>query len=144
MKRFHVHLKVTDLTESIAFYNALFAAVPTVTEADYAKWQLDDPRVNFAISTAKTTAGIEHLGIQVDSPEALRETYTHMSAARGEIYEEGKTTCCYAQSEKAWITDPQGVEWEAFHTFGKSTVYGGGHHSDDVRVGSNCAPDCCG
>ena len=127
MKRFHVHLKVTDLARSIDFYQALFAAPPTVTKTDYAKWQLDDPKVNFAISTTQTAAGIEHLGIQVDSPEELHEVYGRMVTARGEVYEEGHTTCCYARSEKAWISDPQGVEWEAFHTYGGATVYGEGH-----------------
>ena len=136
MKRFHVHLKVTDLARSIDFYQTLFAAPPTVTKADYAKWQLDDPKVNFAISTAKTAAGIEHLGIQVDSPEELHEVYGRMVTARGEVYKEGHTTCCYARSEKAWISDPQGVEWEAFHTYGGSTVYGEGARSEQKT--------CCG
>jgi catechol 2,3-dioxygenase-like lactoylglutathione lyase family enzyme len=126
MNTFHVHLKVSDLAESITFYTTLFGAEPAVTKADYAKWLLDDPQVNFAISSTEGAAGIEHLGIQVASTERLEETYGRMAAARGEVFEEGHTTCCYAKSEKAWITDPQGVSWEAFYTYGAATDYGAG------------------
>jgi predicted enzyme related to lactoylglutathione lyase len=126
MKRFHVHVKVKDLQESIAFYDALFNTPATIVKADYAKWMLEDPRINFAISSNHAENGIEHLGIQVDSPEELQEVYNNIQNAKGQIREEGKCTCCYAKSEKSWITDPQGVDWETFHTFGTATVYGEG------------------
>lgn len=128
MKRFHVHLRVKDLTESIRFYQALFHAEPSVIKGDYAKWMLDDPQLNFAISTGEGVAGIRHLGLQADSAEGLKEVYQNLQNADGAILEEGNTTCCYAKSEKSWITDPQGVEWEAFYTHGEATVYGEGIH----------------
>ena len=127
MKRMHIHLKVSDLAVSTEFYSTLFASPPTTTKADYAKWQLEDPRVNFSISTtAAATPGIEHLGIQVERPEELQEVYDRLATARGQVREEGHTTCCYAKSEKSWIADPQGVEWEVFHTYGESATYGEG------------------
>jgi catechol 2,3-dioxygenase-like lactoylglutathione lyase family enzyme len=125
MKRLHVHLSVGDLDESIRFYSVLFAASPTVVKPDYAKWMLEDPRVNFAISTHSGSApGIDHLGIQVEDGAELQEVYGRLAQAEAPVLEEGKTTCCYAQSEKSWIADPQGVSWEAFLTSGESTVYG--------------------
>ncbi len=126
MKRFHVNVRVKNLEESVAFYTALFAAGPTVLKEDYAKWMLEDPRINFAISLHPENAGIEHLGIQVESEEELKKVYAQMRNAKGAIREEGKCTCCYAKSEKSWITDPQGVDWETFYTFGEATVYGEG------------------
>lgn len=126
MRRFHVHVRVKDLNDSIQFYNALFATEPTVIKADYAKWMLEDPRVNFAISTGHNENGIEHLGLQVDSPEALEQVYQNMQQAKGTVREEGHCTCCYSKSQKSWITDPQGVDWEAFYTYGDATVYGEG------------------
>lgn len=134
MKRLHVHLRVKDLKESIEFYNTLFHAQPSVTKTDYAKWMLDDPRVNFAISTSKNRTGIEHLGIQTDSLEELETVYAGMEKAKGTIFKEGDTVCCYAQSTKSWIADPQGVEWEAFHTHGESTVYGEGRNARPAPV----------
>lgn len=125
MKRLHVHVGVEDLDQSIRFYSTLFAAEPTVTKADYAKWMLDDPRVNFAISSGQhATKGIEHLGIQVENGDELAEVYARLKAADRPVLEEGATTCCYAQSEKSWVADPDGVVWEAFHTQGEATVYG--------------------
>jgi catechol 2,3-dioxygenase-like lactoylglutathione lyase family enzyme len=125
MKRLHVHLSVGDLDESIRFYSVLFAARPSVVKPDYAKWMLEDPRVNFAISTHSGSApGIDHLGIQVEDGAELQEVYGRLGQAETPVLEEGKTTCCYAQSEKSWIADPQGVSWEAFLTSGESTVYG--------------------
>ena len=119
MKRLHVHVGVEDLQASIRFYSTLFAAEPTVTKPDYAKWMLEDPRVNFAISSGRHAAkGIEHLGIQVESAEELAEVYTRLRSADRPVLEEGATTCCYARSEKSWIADPQGVVWETFHTTG--------------------------
>lgn len=125
MKRLHVHVGVTDLDSSIGFYSTLFGAEPTVTKNDYAKWMLDDPRVNFAISSGNHAAkGIEHLGIQVESGEELSQVYDRLKAANRPVLEEGATTCCYAKSEKSWIADPDGVVWETFLTRGDATVYG--------------------
>ena len=125
MKRLHVHVSVEDLDRSVRFYAALFASEPTVLKSDYAKWMLDDPRVNFAISTHNRRApGVDHLGIQVEDGEELQEVYGRLTQAEGPTQDVGKTTCCYAHSEKNWIVDPQGVPWEAFLTTGESTVYG--------------------
>lgn len=124
MKRFHVHVSVSDLDASVRFYSSLFAATPAVLKADYAKWMLDDPLVNFAISTRGAPAGIEHLGIQVGDKTELQEVYGRLQKADGPVVEEGETVCCYAKSEKRWIEDPQGVRWETFLTSGESTVYG--------------------
>ena len=125
MKRMHVHVGVEDLARSIGFYSTLFGAEPTVTKPDYAKWMLDDPRVNFAISAGQHAAkGIEHLGIQVESSDELAEVYGRLQAADAPVLEEGATTCCYARSEKSWIADPDGVVWEAFFTNGEATIYG--------------------
>ena len=116
MKRFHVHAHVEDLAKSVAFYSKLFAAQPTRREADYAKWMLDDPRINFAISTRGGTIGIDHLGIQTDDVHELDELKSRAQAADMALLDEGQTTCCYARSEKHWVTDPQGIAWEHFHT----------------------------
>lgn len=125
MKRLHVHIGVTDLRRSIGFYSTLFGAEPTVTKTDYAKWMLEDPHVNFAISSGDhASRGIEHLGIQVESGEELGEVYGRLKAANRPVLEEGATICCYAKSEKSWIADPDGVVWEAFFTNGEATVYG--------------------
>ena len=141
MKRLHVHVGVADLERSIGFYSNLFAAEPTVVKSDYAKWMLDDPRVNFAISTQASGApGIDHLGIQVEDGEELQEIYGRLKDAEGPVLEEGKTTCCYAQSEKSWTLDPQGVSWETFLTTGESTVYG----TSAPRVEKLKPVACCG
>ena len=125
MKRLHVHVGVEDLDRSIGFYSTLFGARPTVVKPDYAKWMLDDPRVNFAISSGRDTArGIEHLGIQAEDGAELSEVYGRLKVAGRPVLEEGRTTCCYAQSEKSWVSDPDGVIWETFHTTGEATVYG--------------------
>ena len=125
MKRLHVHVGVEDLANSIRFYSTLFGAEPTVLKGDYAKWMVDDPRVNFAISQGgPERKGIEHLGIQVESTEELSEVYTRLKAADRPVLEEGRTTCCYAKSEKSWIADPDGVVWESFFTDGEATTYG--------------------
>ncbi|AOZ10533.1 ArsI/CadI family heavy metal resistance metalloenzyme [Cupriavidus malaysiensis] len=124
MKRFHVHIHVDDLGKSIAFYSKLFAAEPARVEADYAKWMLEDPRVNFAISTRGTQAGLDHLGFQTDDAAELAELKTRAEAADMALLDEGETTCCYARSEKHWITDPQGIAWEHFHTLGNVPVFG--------------------
>ena len=125
MKRFHVHVRVDDIAQSVRFYSTLFATEPTVLKDDYAKWMLDDPRVNFAISThCGETAGISHLGIQAEDEMELGEVYERLARAERPIFEEKAVTCCYAQSEKQWIADPQGVHWETFFSYGESTVYG--------------------
>lgn len=116
MKRFHVHIHVNDLAKNIAFYSAMFNHQPARTETDYAKWMLEDPPVNFAISTRGDATGVDHLGIQVDSKEELTEIRGHAVKADMAILDEGETTCCYARSDKYWVTDPQGVAWEQFHT----------------------------
>lgn len=159
MKRLHVHVGVENLDVSIAFYSSLFAAPPTVMKPDYAKWMLEDPRVNFAISSGGNHArnGIEHLGIQVEDQAELAEVYGRLKAADRPVLEEGATTCCYARSEKSWIADPDGVVWETFLTNGEATVYGEGPAltalSDKAGEGSCCAPaiapapaskSCCG
>jgi hypothetical protein len=124
MKRFHVHVSVDDLAQSVQFYSILFAADPTVLKDDYAKWMLDDPRVNFAISTGSGEAGISHLGIQAEDEGELAEIYDRLSRAERPVIEETATTCCYAKSDKQWVADPQGVPWETFLTHGQATVYG--------------------
>ena len=123
MKRFHVHLHVADLAASIGFYSKLFAAAPARLEADYAKWMLADPPVNFAISTRGAQPGIDHLGIQTDDPAELAAMKANAAAADLALLDEGQTTCCYARSEKHWVTDPQGIAWEHFHTLGDIPVF---------------------
>ena len=140
MKRLHVHVSVDDLAQSVRFYSTLFAAEPAVTKPDYAKWMLDDPRVNFAISTRSGGSGLNHLGIQVETQGELQEVYGRLRQADRPVLEESATTCCYAQSEKSWITDPQGVSWETFLTTGESTVYG---DSADLGAIRTTAAACC-
>ena len=123
MKRFHVHAHVEDLQASIAFYSKMFGAEPTRTENDYAKWMLEDPRINFAISTRGGRPGVDHLGIQTDTEEELAELKARARAADMALLDEGETTCCYARSEKHWVTDPQGIAWEHFHTLGNIPVF---------------------
>ena len=124
MKRLHINLAVDNLERSISFYTALFATDPAVVKTDYAKWMLEDPRVNFAIQTRGASKGIDHLGIQVEDTTELNEVFDRLQHADGRIIEEGKTTCCYAKSEKTWIFDPEGIAWETFYTIGESPVYG--------------------
>jgi catechol 2,3-dioxygenase-like lactoylglutathione lyase family enzyme len=125
MKRMHLHLGVDDMERSIAFYSTLFAATPTVQKDDYAKWMLEDPRINFAITpTTHTAKGIEHIGIQVEDIDELNEVGERLKAAGRPVLEEACTTCCYAESSKNWITDPDGVIWETFLTTGSNTDYG--------------------
>lgn len=122
MKRLHVNIAVKNIEESVQFYNAMFDQNPHVIKPDYAKWQVDDPRVNFSISLRNEDHGLNHLGIETDSQEELKKVYSNIEKAKGEVREEGHTVCCYAQSEKSWIKDPQGVEWEAFRTYGSAEV----------------------
>jgi catechol 2,3-dioxygenase-like lactoylglutathione lyase family enzyme len=150
MKRLHIHVSVDDLARSTRFYSTLFAAEPTVVKPDYAKWMLDDPRVNFAISTRSGASGLDHLGIQVETPDELQEVYGRLRQADAPVLEEGATTCCYAQSQKSWIADPQGLSWETFLTTGESTVYGDSVDLGPIRIAAAacCAPTntetaCC-
>lgn len=124
MKRFHVHMSVEDLDRSIGFYSTLFGAEPTVRRSDYAKWMLEDPRVNFAISDRGAAPGVDHLGIQVESPADLAKLAGRLHAAGEVTRDQQATTCCYAQSDKAWVNDPAGLRWETFFTFGEATTYG--------------------
>ncbi len=145
MKRLHVHMAVENLSQSIGFYSALFAAQPAVVKTDYAKWMLDDPRVNFAISTRGRQPGLDHLGIQVENADELQEVYARLQKAGGNIIEQGQTACCYAKSEKSWIDDPTGIAWETFLTTGEGTTYGDGTGERDARVahekqGAGCVP----
>ena len=141
MKRMHVHVAVEDLPLSIGFYTALFDAEPAVVKADYAKWMLDDPSVNFAISTRGREPGLDHLGIQVESKTELHEVYARLRRSGGTVVEQGETSCCYAKSEKSWIDDPAGISWETFHTTGESISYGDGSGEREARVAD--AKACC-
>lgn len=124
MKRFHVHVAVANLEQSIQFYSTFFDAAPTVTKEDYAKWMLDDPRINFAISTRGREPGLDHLGIQVEDSESLKEISMRLKKAQQPILEQEQTTCCYAKADKTWVHDPQGIAWESFHTTDIATTYG--------------------
>lgn len=153
MKRFHVHIHVDDLTQSVAFYSRLFAAEPARVESDYAKWMLDDPRLNFAISTRGDKAALDHLGFQVDDATELADLKARAKSADMALLNEGATSCCYARSEKHWVTDPQGIAWEHFHTLGNIPVF---HEAVQATESEACctpgdatAPDkigslCCG
>ena len=136
MKRLHVHVSVKGLSESVRFYTALFAAEPTVLKHDYAKWMLDDPRVNFAISTRSEQRGINHLGIQAESNEELEQIEQRARDAQLDTQPEIGASCCYARSDKHWLTDPQGIVWEAFHTMGDVPIYGSDRHSETACCAS--------
>jgi catechol 2,3-dioxygenase-like lactoylglutathione lyase family enzyme len=150
MKRFHVHVNVRDLDASIRFYSNLFAAEPAVVKPDYAKWMLDDPRVNFAISLRERAAGVDHLGVQAETAEELADIGSRLAAADAIAMAEAGATCCYAHSDKFWAEDPQGLRWETFHTHGEATTY------FDPAAGAACcgpqaiapperkAEGCCG
>lgn len=139
--RFHVHTHVDDLQASIAFYSKMFAAQPTRTESDYAKWHLDNPRLNFAISTRGTKVGVDHLGFQADTSEELAQLKARAAAADQAAVEEGATTCCYARSEKHWVTDPQGIAWEHYQTLEDIPVFSESEQAKAAVVPA--APACC-
>ena len=146
MKRLHVHIAVDDLDRSIGFYSSLFGARPSVLKRDYAKWMLEDPKVNLAISQRNRVAGIDHLGIQVESDGELRELASRLKSAGERTRDEEAATCCYAQSNKAWVNDPSGVRWETFFTFGDATTYGEDEPAAEPEpVSSSCCPKsaCC-
>lgn len=138
MKRMHVHLGVKDIAESVGFYSALFGMRPAVLEGDYAKWMLDDPRVNFAIST-RGAVGLDHLGMQVDDTFELTAAAEKLAAAGNAVIHQDDTVCCYARSDKAWVSDPQGIAWETFFSHGAATVYG----EDKRETPSSPASACC-
>jgi len=141
MKRMHVHVSVDNIDNAIGFYSALFATKPSVVKEDYAKWMLDDPRVNFAISSRGSKSGLDHLGIQVESEAELQDVYSRLREAGQNVIEQGKTTCCYAKSEKSWVDDPAGISWETFLTTGESTNYGTSFDKG-ARIAHTKA--CCG
>lgn len=143
MMRMHIHVGVTDLAGSVAFYSAIFKTQPTVLKPDYAKWMLEEPRVNFAISTRAARQGLDHLGIQAENPAELEEITSRLKQADTPILDQGSTTCCYAQSTKQWVTDPAGIAWEAFHTVGDATTYGtpfSAAPQESLSDGACCAP----
>jgi hypothetical protein len=133
MKRFHVHVGVTDLDTSIVFYSGLFDTEPAVVEADYAKWMLEEPRINFAISTRSGKNGLDHLGFQADSEVELETLHQRLEAAKGPVVEQKGAACCYAESDKYWTVDPAGIAWESFHTMGRVPVFG-----EKAAEGSAC------
>ena len=138
MKRFHVHVAVPDLNDGISFYSTLFGAEPSVVKPDYAKWMLDDPRINFAISQRSSHAGVNHLGIQVDSNDELEGLHTRLRAADARIVEEKNVSCCYARSNKYWVTDPAGIAWESFHNLDSVEFFG-----DTTEPSERQSRACC-
>jgi len=142
MNRFHVHVRVRDIDESVQFYSTLFGTAPSVLKSDYAKWMLDDPRVNFAISAREAlSSGVDHLGIQVETGNELRELAKRLKSAGEKTRDEEAVTCCYAKGNKSWVNDPAGVRWETFYTFGEATTYG-----EDTASEPSVAPSpaaCC-
>ena len=142
MKRLHMHVSVENLEASIRFYESLFGAPPTVVKPDYAKWMLEDPRVNLAISSRGRSPGVDHVGIQVDSREELADLAARLKAADEQTFEETAAACCYATSDKAWVRDPSGVRWETFFTFGEETAYG--EDASVVGLAAQPAAACCG
>lgn len=147
MKRLHVHVSVRDLTASTRFYRTLFGAEPVVSEPDYAKWMLQDPPINFAISMNRQPVGVNHLGFQVESDEDLRSMRARLQAADARMVEENDQPCCYAKSDKYWVTDPTGIAWETFHTLGRIPVYGEDtavfDHGESVMPVEVPAAGCC-
>lgn len=145
MKRMHIHIGVKNIEESVRFYNALFGAEPAKLKPDYAKWMLEDPHLNFAISTRAKTTGLDHMGLQVDDADELNALRDQMSAANISTHSDGETTCCYAKSEKSWVENPNGIAWEAYHTMEDAQIYSG---NDAVSGAACCVPEtlqgvCC-
>src|SRR5208337_3869138 len=143
MKRFHAHVRVTDLESSVRFYSTLFGSEPAVLKADYAKWMLDDPRVNFAITAGSTSTGLDHLGLQVESDEDLGIIARRLEAAGQSVVKQTNAACCYARGDKGWVSDPSGISWETFHTFGENTVYGNDRAPGRVASKTPEANSCC-
>lgn len=142
MKRLHIHLSVADIESSVGFYRAVFGCEPTVRKPDYAKWMLDDPRVNFAISNRSGKTGLDHLGVQAENDGELAELKQRLDRADSPIAEQKGTGCCYAVSDKYWVLDPQGIPWESFHSLGEIPVFG---DSADFRpeAGKTSGSACC-
>ncbi len=140
MKRLHIHVGVEKLNDGIQFYSALFGAQPVKTKTDYAKWMLDDPRVNFAISTRASKKGVDHLGIQVEEDGELAEIRARLKSADLSIVDEGETVCCYAKSEKSWVQDPAGIAWEAYKTMEDADIFAGKMEEN----GACCTPETMG
>lgn len=136
MKRMHVHVGVKNIDEAVSFYSALFGAQPDKQMPDYAKWMLEDPKLNFAISTRSGKEGVEHLGIQVDNEAELSEMRKRISKAELDVIEEGETVCCYAESDKSWVQDPAGIAWEAYHTMGDAELFSA---KDNKAVAASCS-----
>jgi len=136
MKRFHVHIAVVDLGASVRFYSTLFAAEPVMLKSDYAKWMLDDPCINFAISSRGRAIGVNHLGFQVDSDQELIALKTQLQRADEQVLEQKGQPCCYARSDKYWVTDPDGIAWESFHTLETIPVFG-----EETRAATQAG--CC-
>ncbi|MDE0309700.1 MAG: VOC family protein [Acidiferrobacterales bacterium] len=155
MKRFHIHIGVDDLERSISFYSQLFGEKPTKVHHDYAKWLLDDPRVNFAISTRVDRSGVDHLGIQVDEEVELDDLRKNLKQANVTLFDEGEVVCCYSHSAKSWLKDPAGIAWEAYHSMGDANVYSRkidagqeqccaeGTHSKTYEPDLKATADCC-
>ncbi|MDP1632273.1 MAG: ArsI/CadI family heavy metal resistance metalloenzyme [Caulobacter sp.] len=145
MNRLHLHIAVDDLSRSIGFYSTLFGAQPSVVKDDYAKWMLEDPRVNLAISQrGRGAPGVDHVGIQAETADELTAIATRLKAAGETTFDQEATTCCYARSDKSWVTDPSGVRWETFHTFGEAVTYGEDEVVPATTVASPVVTGCCG
>lgn len=140
MKRMHVHVSVNNLDESIRFYSSLFAQQPSVVKSDYAKWMLDDPRINFAISMRGAAIGLNHLGMQVESDDELRAMHGRLEKLQSDVIAEADAACCYAKSDKYWVTDPQGIAWETFHTLDSIPVFGGKASTETESESACCVP----
>ncbi|MFL5812207.1 MAG: ArsI/CadI family heavy metal resistance metalloenzyme [Bdellovibrionia bacterium] len=145
MKRFHIHVGVKNLEKSVQFYSTLFGQKPAKLKSDYAKWMLEDPKLNFAISTRTNEEGVDHLGIQVDADSELAEITERLKNADLGVYDEGETTCCYAESKKAWVQDPSGVAWEAYRTMADAELFKGMADEDksDCCVPDGSEQNCC-
>lgn len=141
MKRFHMHMAVADLDRNVKFYSTLFGAEPVVRKPDYAKWMLDDPRVNFAISTRGAKPGLDHVGIQVENETELADIHARLARADQDMLQQEGVSCCYAKSNKYWVQDPQGIAWEAYENLGEVPVFGDGALEKQPAMDSKAA--CC-
>lgn len=138
MKRMHINMGVESLDQSIKFYSAIFGVQPVKTKIDYAKWMLDEPRINFAISSRSGNTGVDHLGLQVDDDSELQELRDRLMARDIAVFNEGETVCCYARSDKSWVVDPSGIAWEAYKTMGDVQMFSGSGAADE---GASCTPE---
>jgi catechol 2,3-dioxygenase-like lactoylglutathione lyase family enzyme len=146
MKRLHIHVGVKDIEKSVQFYSTLFGVKPAKLKTDYAKWMLEDPRINFSVSTLTKTTGVDHLGIQVDEPHELEELAERLKKADLGVYDEGETTCCYAKSDKAWVEDPSGVAWETYRTMAEVEIFKEKNEESDAAccvTGDASKSSCC-